>query len=149
MIRRPRRLQALLPLAAMGDIAFLLIIFFILTSTFIEGDNAKLKPARSVDIEEVRKPAAYSVSVDTEGVVRLQGVVIPSGQLEASVDFLLGDRKDRRVKVSIDKDLTRKDFFPVVEALSRAGATPILTGELRGRSSDARRKPNFQPTISK
>ena len=118
MIRRKRRLQPLIPLASMGDIAFLLIIFFILTSSFIEGDNARLTPARSPDIDEVRRPAAVSVSVDTRGVVRLQGVEMPVVQLEASVEALLGERKDRRVKVSIDKDLTKQDFLPVIEALS-------------------------------
>ncbi len=136
MIRRKKRLQPLLPLAAMGDIAFLLIIFFILASVFIEGDNAKLTPAESVDVEEVRKPAAFSVSIDEEGVVRLQGIEVPVGQLESSMNMLLGERTDRRVKVSIDKDLTRTQFLPTIEALSRAGATPLLTGKRKAESGN-------------
>jgi hypothetical protein len=42
---------------------------------------------------------------------------------------MLADSKDRRVKVSIDQALPKQTYFPVIEALSQAGATPVLIGE--------------------
>lgn len=129
MIRRRKRLQPMVTLTPVMDVVFLLIIFFILSSHFVQGDVDKLSPAQSPDIDVIEKAAAYSVSVDAEGVVRLQGVEIPAATLAASLEGLMGERQDRRVKVSIDKDLPKQTYFPVIEAISKAGAMPILTGE--------------------
>jgi len=128
MIPRRKRMQALVPLASMGDIAFLLIIFFMLTATFMKDANISIEPPRSPDVDEVES-LTISVTVDPSGVCRLQGVDIDPRTLKTAVEGMLANSKDRRVKVSIDRALPKQTYFPVIEALSRAGATPVLIGE--------------------
>jgi biopolymer transport protein ExbD len=123
-------MQAVIPLASMGDIAFLLIIFFMLTASFMREKNVSLDLARSADIDKL-KQAHVTVSVDADGMIRLQGVHVTVEELPSAVEAMLGDREDRRVQVTIDKGLLKPDYYPVVEALGRAGATPsspALTG---------------------
>ena len=40
----------MIPIASMGDIAFLLIIFFMLTSNFIQEAHIRLTPASAADV---------------------------------------------------------------------------------------------------
>jgi len=70
MIRRRKRLQPMVTLTPVMDVVFLLIIFFILSSHFVQGDVDKLSPAQSPDIEVIERAAPYSVSIDADGVVR-------------------------------------------------------------------------------
>ena len=127
MIRRKRRPQLMIPLASMGDIAFLLIIFFMLNATFMKDGKIQLEPAASRDLEKLEN-APIGVSVDAEGVSRLQGNEMTPGSLEVAVANLLAGRDDRVVKLRVDRSLPKRSYLPVIEALSRAGATLQVTG---------------------
>lgn len=128
MIRRKRRFQLYVPLASMGDIAFLLIIFFMLCSSFVKDANVKLQPAASSDLEQLEF-APISVSIDVDGVLRLQGQEgLTPKMLEVAVENLLAGRDDRIVKLRVDRKLPKKAYMPVIEALSRAGATLQIVG---------------------
>ena len=130
MIRRKKIEQPLLPLASMGDIAFLLIIFFMLTATFMKDKNIDLQPPQSPDIDNL-EPTNISVTVDKEGQVYLNGIETDAGTLQAAVEALLGQQqKKREVKVRVDKNLKKEQFLPVLEAVTGGGGTPILVGEM-------------------
>jgi biopolymer transport protein ExbD len=125
--RRRERLKPLVPIASMGDIAFLLIIFFMLTSNFIKEAHVDLTPPKSEDIEIIRE-THVSISVDRDGLIWLQGKPCHQDLLENATEALLSDRKEKVVMVKIDKDLTEETFRPVLMALSRAGAEIALVG---------------------
>ncbi len=127
MIRRKRRPPMMIPLASMGDIAFLLIIFFMLNATFMKDGRIQLEPAESRDLQEV-ETAPISVSIDVDGVSRLQGAEMTPGSLETAVANLLAGRDDRVVRLRVDRNLPKRVYLPVIEALSRAGATLQVTG---------------------
>ena len=54
-IRKARRAPPVVPLASMGDIAFLLTIFFILTSNFAKDDTRNIKPPTARELEQMEK----------------------------------------------------------------------------------------------
>ena len=56
MIRRKKRMSLIVPTSSMGDIAFLLIIFFMLASTFMKSGNAQVENASSSAIESQEPP---------------------------------------------------------------------------------------------
>jgi biopolymer transport protein ExbD len=128
MIRRRRRVQPVVPVASMGDIAFLLIIFFMLTSNFMKNRAIDLDEASSPDIDTVKK-TQVTVTLDKEGVLRLQGETCHEGMLESGVAALVKDVEDKRVVLKIDKNLTKEKYLPVFMALSRAGAKIALVGD--------------------
>ena len=72
MIRRRRRIPVVVPVASMGDIAFLLIIFFMLTSNFMKNRAIELEDARSPDIDVLKK-TQVTVTLDEDNFLRLQG----------------------------------------------------------------------------
>ena len=70
--RTRRRVNIYVPTASMGDIAFLLIIFFMLTSKFMQESHVVYKEAESPDIVTV-DDTSFSVIVDEKGAIWLQG----------------------------------------------------------------------------
>ena len=124
-----RKLPIMVPIASFGDIAFLLIIFFMLASNFVKEAHIELERVQAGNIEEV-EPAPVSVTMDVDGVCYLQGAVQPVGSLESAVSMLIEGAEDKRVAMTIDKNLTYKQYGEVQMALVRAGATIIAIGDI-------------------
>ena len=120
-------MSLLVPTTSMGDIAFLLIIFFILAGNFMKN-NMKLTNPLSPDVEQQEIPQV-TVVMDEAEELWFQGERIDISQLTSKVQDMIGDRKDRPVHVKIHKTIERKTFLPVIEALSEAGVKVILAGD--------------------
>ena len=88
--RKRRKMSIIVPIASMGDIAFLLIIFFILASNFAQEAHIEFDPAKSPDIEKMER-SQVSVVVDQEGQIWLQGEECPVDLLDGGVEALLAD----------------------------------------------------------
>ena len=127
MIKRRKKSLPIIPTASMGDIAFLLIIFFMLASNFMKSANVKAEEPASPDVE-AQEPALVSVIYDQDGKLWLQGVEIGMSELAGGVQVAVGDDRKLPVHVKIDKSRTGADFLPMIQALSEAGVRIMLTG---------------------
>lgn len=116
------------PVAAMGDIAFLLIIFFMIAATFAKEKAIDLEAPMAVDLEEVEN-SAISITVDKEGVVRIEGTECPIDQLNTWTTGVMADRETKLVRLKMDKNLTKTVYGPVFAQLSEAGARIAILGE--------------------
>jgi len=125
--RRRRSDRPFVPVASMGDIAFLLIIFFVLTTNFVKEKHIQLDPPESPQIDIV-KESTVSVSVDENGEIWLQGKVTNPDLLENEVSYLIEGKEDKAVMVKIHKDLPQSAYGPVIKALSAAGVEILLVG---------------------
>lgn len=123
-MRLPRRGGAITEtdMVSMSDIAFLLIIFFMITTQFMR-DNVE------VEIPELQKhdrtESGISVAMDEDGGIWLDGEEYdtPAG-IEAEIRSLLGGREEaerRQIRFRCEADLTQKQYGPVMEAISAAG----------------------------
>lgn len=117
----------MVPVASMGDIAFLLIIFFMLTSNFMKESNIELEEAKAPDVEEL-KDSQLSVSVDKEGKIYLQGEEISINSLRNEVEVYISEKEDKTVMLKIDKNLKQEQFGDVFLQLSNSGAEIALVG---------------------
>jgi len=125
--RTTKRIPVMVPIASIGDIAFLLIIFFIVTSNFMK-ERVPIQPARSADIAK-HKDIMVSVIMDADGDVWLQGQPCPVEALEDGVLVALQSKADKQVKLKIDRRVEEKEFRPALLALSKTGAQIVLVGE--------------------
>ena len=125
---RKRKARISVPIGSMGDIAFLLIIFFVLVSNFREA-QIKADPPTSPDIEQLRETPRVSVIVDEHGDVYLDGERVAVGMLESDVDARLRGADDRRVWLRVHKDIPQSTFGPVLTEISRAEADPVMVGD--------------------
>jgi biopolymer transport protein ExbD len=127
--RRPR---VAIPTTSMGDIAFLLIIFFILASNFAKDAGFTLIPPRSLDVEKVEQ-SRITVAIDSSYQVLCQGK--PAGGLSglrAILADLLKDAKtdaQRTVWFRCDSSAPLELFEPVLGAISEAGGIVAAVGD--------------------
>lgn len=129
--RRKKKAAIIVPVASMGDIAFLLIIFFMVASN-LARDRQNIKPPRSIDADKL-KQTQVTVSVDVLGKFYLQGREVTSAdEVESGVRALLENRTTREQKTVIfkcDRSIKRDRFEPVIEAIAKAGGLLAAVGE--------------------
>lgn len=128
MIRRKKRPAMSVPTDSMGDIAFLLIIFFMLASSFMKTANVEAVSPTASDIETKDAPLV-NVTVDTNGRIWTQGQEVTKDQLKIILQEQADLLRDHPVHVLVDKSQLREVYMPVIEAISEAGVKMILTGE--------------------
>ncbi len=140
MSSRRRRKSAgrdsvVISVASMGDIVFLLLIFFILTTKPTE-DNLKTVLPTGPDYAEIEK-SAFSVVVDAAGDYYLNGERYPSAEgLGAQLEGLLAETtpEKRIVTLRCDREIDQDVFMPVIEAIAEAGGKLSWRADKRGTS---------------
>ncbi len=128
MIKRKKKPPLIVPTDSMGDIAFLLIIFFMLASTFMKSANVEYESATSPSIESHDAPLV-EIIIDNAGVIWLGGVEVTAEEVLTQCKMQAEELKEQPVHLKVDRNLLRKDYMPVIEAISEAGVKMILTGE--------------------
>ena len=132
--RRRKRPKIFLPMASMGDIAFLLIIFFLLASNFLRDASLQLDPARAENLDALEE-TPITVAIDRDGVIYLQGVRVDSAEaVESAVAGLIEGRttpRRRTVLFRCDAAAGRELYEPVIESITRSGALLAVVGENR------------------
>ncbi|MEE9137557.1 MAG: biopolymer transporter ExbD [candidate division NC10 bacterium] len=102
----PDEEQAGINLTSLIDVVFLLLIFFMITSTFIKVErklDLELPVAKAAEVEQKeRKP--IQIEMDKRGRITLDGQLVTMKALEAKLKEFQGKRKsavvraDRRLK---------------------------------------------------
>ena len=113
MIRKRRHANLVLPLTSFGDIAFLMIIFFMLVSNFMKKANMEMVPAVSSSLDKQDAPKV-NVTMDEDGVIWYEGNPCSPQELTALLKLRAEDLRDEPVHVSIHKSHPRRTFMPVI-----------------------------------
>lgn len=129
---RKRRRPIAVPTASMGDIAFLLTIFFMVCSNFAKEAGIKWTSPAAPDVHQIQQ-SRISVSIDQDGVVHLQGQPVPDADsVEAGVAALMQLRTGPDAKLIMfkcDRNVDKSVFEPVIGAIARAGGSILAVGE--------------------
>ena len=129
--RRKHKGLISVPVASMGDIAFLLIIFFIVASHFAQ-ERGNIKLAKSPDAEKV-KDTKITVMIDSEGKLYFQGREVDNAQdIEWGVRALVEGKTNelaRTVMFSCDREIPQKVFEPIIAAIAKGGGLVAAVGE--------------------
>jgi biopolymer transport protein ExbD len=110
------------PAVAMADIAFNLVLFFIMLARTQDDSRLRWKPADTAAPQKA-PITKISVVIDTDRKLYYNGEQIGISQLRGAVEQSLKDAPagKRGVLLKIDKDTPAQVFEPVVEAVSQAG----------------------------
>lgn len=127
-----KKITASVPSFAMGDIAFLLLIFFVILARAQDDSHVQWQPAQLKDVEMVAAPLA-SVTIDTGLKTYLDGKEIAPSELAAALTAVLADAPagQRNVFLKVHREAKATHFEPVIAAISEAGGdlTHILEPE--------------------
>ncbi len=119
---RRRHLEAGVPAVAMADIAFNLVLFFIILARTQDDSNLKWQPASGTRLESISN-SKVSVTVNQENEVFLNRVRVNLTDLTPKIEALLGtDQPGKRtVLLKIHRTTEAATFEPIIEAVSQAG----------------------------
>jgi biopolymer transport protein ExbD len=125
------RLENTIPMASMADIAFLLIIFFLLTSTFARDRGLDIKLPRAATSQQLPKQAV-TVQIGRDGELRLNGQPVQPQQFQQALAAALAKTSLKKVNVRADEDVAYGRVFAVVDIARLEGAqATALAGTLR------------------
>ena len=123
--KKKQRYTVQAPLTALIDIVFLLLIYFLLTTSFIadEGIKVNLPQAQASSPQAEENITIY---VDQEGQTFLKNILIPQNQLLSELKALLSGRADRLVLIKADRTVILNKAVRVMDIARAAGAERLL-----------------------
>ena len=119
-----RQAEGTIPTASMADIAFLLIIFFMLTITFEVDKTQVVLPKTSIRVE-IPKKAAY-VSIDESGRIKvssgeeLSASVTSADEVFSFAVGVIATDPNKEFVLKADENVPYRDVDQIVDALKRA-----------------------------
>ncbi len=131
---KERVLDAVIPTASMADIAFLLIIFFMVTTQF-QLDRTAVTIPKSEFRNEVPKGAAYVVLHREKGMTDMlykfsngdeQSVPVDFGTLEIQVNTVTSVDPTKPFVIKAPGDAQYRFVDEVIELVQRAGAEEVI-----------------------
>lgn len=117
---RPKRVSARLDMAPLIDVVFLLLIFFMLTSTFLQPSIPLALPQAAAADEP--PPAPVFVSVDESGVVYVNQESVSRDGFAAKLGAVLAGRDDKTVNFRGDRTMPYEIFVALMAEAREAGA---------------------------
>ncbi len=116
--------DAVVDLSPLIDVVFLLLIFFMVTTTFVEdaGLDLELPTTRSTSS---RVRGGIIVAIDREGSVALDGEVVPMHELEDRLRAVLSESDEKTVMIEADTTVEHGIVVRVMDILKQSGATGL------------------------
>jgi biopolymer transport protein ExbD len=118
-----------IPTSSMADIAFLLLIFFLVTTTIdMDKGLGMVLPAEGEEIE-ISKKNILNCLINSSGNVLLGGEGIEIRNLSKTVRQKLAANEKLVISVKAHKAAKYKDYVAVIDQLKRANATRVSIAE--------------------
>jgi biopolymer transport protein ExbD len=126
MARKRKLRTSEIPSGSMADIAFLLLIFFLVTTTIDtdKGLGIVLPPAGDVEIE-IRKENILNCLINSQGKVLLDEEPTPTEQISKIVGRKLRENTNLIVSVKAHPKTSYNDYVRVIDQLKIADAKRI------------------------
>ena len=124
MERRYKRMTSISPIS-IADIVLLLLIFFLLTSTFViqQGIRVKLPKAFS---EESATPDRITITMTEEGQLFLEDGLVGLDKLEIVLKEMIEEIGNPLVVIRADRTIIIEKVIRVMDITREAGAEKLL-----------------------
>ena len=135
MIRFPYKEKApfKLDLIPMINVVFLLLIFFMLTSTTtLQSKQVELPKAKTA---EKNSKQFLIMTIDKNGSLELDGKAVTIESLPAYLEKKVGEKKNTVISIHADKVIEFELFGKVIELAKQAGAEDFMLATENDRSN--------------
>ncbi|MBN4080741.1 biopolymer transporter ExbD [Caldithrix abyssi] len=118
-----------IPTSSMADIAFLLLIFFLVTTTIdMDKGLGMVLPAEGEEIE-ISKKNILNCLINSTGNVLLGGNAVEVRNLSKMVRQKLAENNKLVISVKAHEATSYRDYVAVIDQLKQANATRISIAE--------------------
>jgi len=134
--RRGNRVTAEIPTASMADIAFLLIVFFLVTTTMNQDKGLSLHLPPVAETKEVREKNICNVWINAQDQIAFfeneQLIMVPLQNLRAGIEQRLAANDKLIVSLKAERQASYRIFVDVLDELKLSGAKRISIAEPEG-----------------
>ncbi|MDE0128632.1 MAG: biopolymer transporter ExbD [Gammaproteobacteria bacterium] len=129
MIQRKhrKRLQeeAEINITPMLDIVFIMLIFFIVTTSFVKELGVDLDRPSNAPVQEKKRSEVIPVRIDANGQVFVEDRLVHEGAIRANIVSGLAGKPDATVVVIADRNADSRFIVTVVDQARVAGAEKV------------------------
>ncbi len=123
--RVKRYIKPVINITSLVDVLFLLLIFFMVTSSFVEQPNIQLE-LPSTKHSEVSKINKTVLTITKDGQLFLQDMPVGKDQLEMKLRRMLLDTGDEVLVLKADKDVSYGDVVDIMDDAKGAGFKRVV-----------------------
>ena len=118
------RVSSRIDLAPLIDVVFLLLIFFLLTSSFISHRAIELN-LPTTSSAQVAPELPIVVSIHADGSVRLDDRRIAATALASAISTRISETSSRDIAVQADSDVGIQRLLTVLDAIRQGGGKSV------------------------
>jgi len=129
MLRRPKRKDAEIPTASLADIAFLILIFFLATTTIdVDKGLGVTLPAKG-ETKDIKKKNILNLFINAQGEVLLDNEEVEIRSIKEILRNKLAQNELLIVSVKAHKETEYRVYIEVMDQIKQAKATRISLAE--------------------
>ncbi|NLJ37754.1 MAG: biopolymer transporter ExbD [Candidatus Atribacteria bacterium] len=122
--KRQRR-QPEINLTPMIDVVLQLIIFFIVTTTFISIESGAKVNLPSADFSKIEEAKTITITITENNMLYVNGALVDAKELPSAVVVALRNEPEATVIVEADKQVLHGKVVSIMDILKKAGAEKI------------------------
>lgn len=129
VVEKKKERSAEIPTASLADIAFLVLIFFLVSSTIdVDKGISLVLPAKG-ETKDIRKENISNLLVNAQGEVLLDDQIVPIPMIKTVVREKLAQNDKLIISVKTDRETSYDVYIKVMDQLKQAGAKRISLAE--------------------
>ncbi len=122
--RRPARHAVAINIAPLVDVVFLLVIFFSVTTSFLETSGLELDLPESTSTTR-QSPEQIVVHLAMTGALSFQGEEVTADELATRLSDELATRESKLVVLRADSGIRHGTVVRLMDLIRKAGATTL------------------------
>lgn len=124
-LAKPKPSEPAIPTASTADIAFLLIIFFILTTSFANEKGLQIFLPEKGEEVKVKQSNIENVFVNAAGQVKIGEAEVPLPDIKAKAEALLAANDSLIFSLTVDRKCKYEKVIKVFDELKLANAERV------------------------
>jgi biopolymer transport protein ExbD len=107
------------------DLAFVLLIIFMITTPLLENSVNLVIPSSSAANAPISKTQVQTISIDRDETIRMNNEIVDAGSLAARLLELKGANPDVAIVIRPDRELPVQKLVTLMDSLQRAQITKV------------------------
>jgi len=136
LVEKKKSRNSDIPMASLADIAFLLLIFFLVTTTIDVDRGIGLSLPAKGEETEVRTKNITNLLINAQGEILLDNEVIAINEIALRIEQKIQENPNLIVSVKTDRETKYDVFVQALDELKVANATRISIAEPTGKRRD-------------
>jgi len=129
LLDKRKRQPAEIPTSSLADIAFLLLVFFLVTTTIDMDKGLTLVLPAPGEEKEIPKENISNLLINAAGMVMMDEVPLTIGEIRKIAKMKMDENPNLIFSVKSDRETDYQDFVSVLDQLKMANATRISIAE--------------------